>query len=75
MTYPMLMILMGLVPAALALKTITVKNECKGTIWPAIKGSGPTKLDGTPQPYGWKQATGQAVSFQVPETCELIFSR
>jgi hypothetical protein len=62
-------LLTTLIPAALALRTIKIVNECQGTVWPALKGPNPTK-SGMPQPYGWKQPSRTKYTFQVPDDCK-----
>ncbi|KAI9636779.1 thaumatin family-domain-containing protein [Dioszegia hungarica] len=71
----LLMLVVALIPATQAVRKITIDNQCKGTVWPAIQvewpknappGPNPTKMDGSPQPFGWKQPPGK-YSFQVPD--------
>ena len=63
-----LLLFATILPISLALRTITIDNQCKGTIWPAYQGAQGTKLSGGPQPYGWKQPPGK-YSFHVPDQC------
>jgi hypothetical protein len=78
MTAYLLMLVVALIPATQAVRKITIDNQCKGTVWPAIQvewpknappGPNPTKMDGSPQPFGWKQLPGK-YSFQVPDYCK-----
>lgn len=46
-------------------RTITVKNNCKDTIWPAMFTQDPAQAP--KHPTGWAQQPGQVVSFAVPD--------
>ena len=55
-------------------RTITVKNSCSATIWPAYYGSGTggvTLDDGSPAPSGWQLNKAQSTDLIVPEDCEV----
>lgn len=52
------------------MRTITVKNACKYTVWPGLFTSvGPAP----PQAGGWEAKPGSKVSFKVEETCGSAF--
>lgn len=58
----------GATLAQAASRTITVDNQCKGTIWPAFAGPPATKTTGGKQPFGWAQPPG-TTTFTVPDPC------
>lgn len=62
-------LLAGVTMVQAASRTITVDNQCKGTIWPAFAGPAATKTTGGKQPFGWAQPPG-TTTFTVPDPCE-----
>ena len=52
--------------------TLTVDNQCTGTIYPAFAGATATATSGGAQPFGWAQPP-RATAFVVPDTCEWRF--
>jgi hypothetical protein len=55
-----------------AFRTVTIDNQCPGTIYPAMQwgtGDAPTKIGGGLQSPGWEQGQGK-YSFHVPDRCE-----
>jgi hypothetical protein len=68
MTRSLALLWAAFLPFALA-TTLTVDNQCTGTIYPAFAGATATATSGGSQPFGWAQPPG-ATAFVVPDTCK-----
>ncbi|GFZ47347.1 LOW QUALITY PROTEIN: hypothetical protein JCM24511_05090 [Saitozyma sp. JCM 24511] len=66
MTRSLALLWAAFLPFALGV-TLTVDNQCTGTVYPAFAGAAATATSGGSQPFGWAQPPG-ATAFVVPDT-------